>query len=128
MPRRHFVALDTRATWPARYAAGVSQRDIAEADGVSRATVCLALRDLGVPKRPRGAKRGSKWHSKALAEIAAGEDVAVVAARHGVSWQTLYKTLQRRAGWAAPPELPAPVDPPLEYGVEDMSGYFGVGF
>lgn len=110
-----------RASWPARYLAGASLQQIAAADGSCYSTVRADVLAAGVVLRARGVT--AAWHVLAREMLARGMTGAAVARTFGVSPAAVSVASSRHAA-----RRPKPIDPPLEYPVEPMDGYLGVGF
>ena len=94
-----------RGTWAARYAAGATQREIAEADGCHRYTVARHLAAIGHARRlggSRGRRPQSAWHEVAVAMRAEGATLAEIARHVGRTRQGVAVALACRARDAPP--------------------------
>ena len=81
----------------ARYQAGQTLRQIADALGISHSTVKRRLQEAGVHLRSRGTPRGrAGWRQEVPALRAQGMGTAVIAAHLGVSQWSVQEVLRTR--------------------------------
>jgi transposase len=100
-----------RAELAQRYRAGETAKALATAFGVDYSTALRVLTDQGIPVRQMGRRENARRNVEILRKHADGIPVATLSKEYGISRQTIYKMIERRARPkpAASKESPPPI-------------------